>query len=358
MTNERIDLNRADVSTLATLPGIGEVLAQRIIEYREMVHPFEEVIELAAVPGISEGMVRDFEERVTVAADETSTVEPEPELELDREEIEVPAVQPMAALPSTRATADSIAAEAEVEAEGREPMIPDEQPETEPEPVPTLPTAPAAPGSGRRSCLFLVLGAILGAISGAALTLAILAVLNGGTLFFAQADAQLRRDLNDARQAHTDLSDEINTLTGQLGAVATRAGETALRQAEIDETIDGIERDVAGTQADVDALEQTAGELDERLSNVAEAAETFETFLNGMRNLLVDLQGLPPTATATATPTPLATQTPLGAATDVATATPTPTVTGVPTRTPRPTATPLDLPTAMPAASPTPGQQP
>lgn len=64
--SEKININTADIDTLTTLPGIAEGLAGRIIEYRENVHPFEEVIELAAVPGISERMVRIFEDLVTV----------------------------------------------------------------------------------------------------------------------------------------------------------------------------------------------------------------------------------------------------------------------------------------------------
>ena len=72
----KIDINRADAETLAALKGIGPTIAQRIIEYRETVHPFEEVIELTAVPGISERMVRQFEDRVMVAA----TVPPDAQL--------------------------------------------------------------------------------------------------------------------------------------------------------------------------------------------------------------------------------------------------------------------------------------
>ena len=72
---EIIDINTADVETLATLPGIAEELARRIVEYRENVHPFVEVIELAAVPGISERMVRRFEDQATVGEFLTTVAE-------------------------------------------------------------------------------------------------------------------------------------------------------------------------------------------------------------------------------------------------------------------------------------------
>ncbi len=66
--DNKIDLNQADRETLAGLPGIGEKLADRIIEYRESGQPFATVAELAAVPGISENMVQEIEEQVTVSA--------------------------------------------------------------------------------------------------------------------------------------------------------------------------------------------------------------------------------------------------------------------------------------------------
>ena len=65
MIKDRININEADIETLGLLPGVGERLATRIVEYRENVHPFEEVIELSAVPGISERMVREIEALIT-----------------------------------------------------------------------------------------------------------------------------------------------------------------------------------------------------------------------------------------------------------------------------------------------------
>ena len=50
----RINLNTADRETLMTLPGIGEVLAERIVEFREEYGPFAAVEELLLVDGIGE----------------------------------------------------------------------------------------------------------------------------------------------------------------------------------------------------------------------------------------------------------------------------------------------------------------
>lgn len=51
---EGIDVNRADVALLVTLPGIGEKLAQAIVDEREANGPFRYPEDLMAVSGIGE----------------------------------------------------------------------------------------------------------------------------------------------------------------------------------------------------------------------------------------------------------------------------------------------------------------
>lgn len=51
---ERIDLNRATQAQLMTLPGIGQTLSRRILDYRDENGPFQTVTELMNVEGIGE----------------------------------------------------------------------------------------------------------------------------------------------------------------------------------------------------------------------------------------------------------------------------------------------------------------
>ncbi len=58
-----VDVNRADLDRLVELPGVGEVLAARILAYREDHGPFKVLEDLLDVPGIGEGKLaglRDF----------------------------------------------------------------------------------------------------------------------------------------------------------------------------------------------------------------------------------------------------------------------------------------------------------
>lgn len=63
---ETININTADVATLASLNGIGEAKAQAIITYREENGPFSATEELAKVKGIGVRTVEKNAERLAV----------------------------------------------------------------------------------------------------------------------------------------------------------------------------------------------------------------------------------------------------------------------------------------------------
>ena len=61
-----VNLNTATLDELETLPGIGEVLGQRIIDYREEHGPFQTVEDLLDVSGIGDSRLADIKPKVTV----------------------------------------------------------------------------------------------------------------------------------------------------------------------------------------------------------------------------------------------------------------------------------------------------
>lgn len=371
---EKIDINLADVETLASLPGIGQAKATKIVEYRTDVHSFEEIIELAAVPGISERMVRQIADLIVVneTADvETNDVERSGQSAeaLDRQAVNSenetePLDEPEEAVQLAEETNEPTEQVVEDALETREAM--QEEPpvvvmlDEQPQPEPTSPPEPAAapeqtnqpqtpeiierrvveraPGKhwhwGQQ-----ILGVIVGAVLGAFFTLLLLFLLNG-TLRFADdsrtTDLQLQLDdeTSAIRQSQSSMADEMGALTGRVAELENDLAASG-------EAIDAVGGDVADLQDETAALY-------ERLEAIDLSAEKFDTFLTGLRDLLVTLQGPAPTPTSTTTisgtATITTTLTPEGTAVSP-TSTPTPTSQtpdgGEPTRTPRPTATPI-----------------
>ncbi|WP_129359615.1 ComEA family DNA-binding protein [Rothia uropygioeca] len=62
----KIDLNRATVNDLQTLPKVGPKLAQRIVDWRTEHGPFRSTTDLDAVPGIGPTLMQALEPLVTV----------------------------------------------------------------------------------------------------------------------------------------------------------------------------------------------------------------------------------------------------------------------------------------------------
>jgi len=63
---QRVDINRAEVWLLEALPGIGEILAQRIVDYRQQNGPFRNTGELMKVAGIGAATYQQIKDLVTV----------------------------------------------------------------------------------------------------------------------------------------------------------------------------------------------------------------------------------------------------------------------------------------------------
>lgn len=62
----RININTATVSELDLLPGVGEVIAERIVSFRKENGPFRSVDDLIHVEGVSDRTIDGFRDQVTV----------------------------------------------------------------------------------------------------------------------------------------------------------------------------------------------------------------------------------------------------------------------------------------------------
>ena len=62
----KLNINSATQQELSMLPGIGDTLSMRIIEYREENGPFEEITELREVKGIGTELFEQISQYITV----------------------------------------------------------------------------------------------------------------------------------------------------------------------------------------------------------------------------------------------------------------------------------------------------
>jgi len=64
---QKIDINRAESWLLEALPGIGEVTAQAIVDYRDENGPFQRIEDLLMVKGIGDATFEKMKDFITVS---------------------------------------------------------------------------------------------------------------------------------------------------------------------------------------------------------------------------------------------------------------------------------------------------
>jgi len=393
--NVPVDVNAASGDDLIPIDGIGPVLAQRIVQYREEHGPFVNLDELTAVQGIGSALLDRIGPQITViaataAADVeetsvTSQAEPpqlaspivvseeteaegepseaalekepkgtageeevampeeqtrrEPEIEAEEpvEEARVTEPVPAEEQPPAKpvaAAVDEEPAEAEVAEEPpEEPPAQAEEPIKEPETAEQPEAAAPSPktretdaGHGFWWGFLLVAG---GAIIGALVMLLVLLAYSG-TLSYASRNEMeaLSRNL-DTIYHNSEIAwerlDRLAADNADLSAKVDRVMELSGRVAELEQDAQAMHDDLAATENSIGALESDLSELretygtrfdemdttlgeqgkiiDQMESDLAEARATMETmkqrltaydtFFGALRDLLVDMQGLP-----------------------------------------------------------------
>jgi len=293
-----VDLNSATVDELRQLPGIGDTLAARIVEYRDETGPFEDPAEITAVTGVSEAMYSRLADRLTAgvvepalaSGSDSDLLEPEPEpepeeLEAETEDEDITAT-PESAEMEAEAEGEDIAlapepVEMEAEAEGDDVVAalePGEMAEPEPEPEHLVEAPPRGPEpplveevQAKVGCGRLVLVGVLSALLGAVLALAIVFVING-TLDFQSAAIRAAQD-------------EVLRMESVVGALN-------LKVAEVEERLGQIQELDARLSETRDALERLTGALDELRGRVESLAETHDALRQEFTNMREDLDGL------------------------------------------------------------------
>ena len=64
--DSKVNINTANKEKLATLPGIGEGTAEKIIEYRSKTGKFKAIDEIRKIPGIGESKFKSLKDKITI----------------------------------------------------------------------------------------------------------------------------------------------------------------------------------------------------------------------------------------------------------------------------------------------------
>ncbi|OGO05037.1 MAG: hypothetical protein A2Y73_02490 [Chloroflexi bacterium RBG_13_56_8] len=359
MTDSRstpINVNTASVELLRDgVSGIGQAIAERIVAYRQEHGPFTALSELINVRGIGVSSLSKLASQLSVG-EETTPAEVESALvEGPMSEVEMP---PLEERPQVAPEGDDLpmmqpAPEGEDE-EQSEPIENEEEPEVvvafkELQPAapvpppkertsdtmnqsrPRMAAAPMPQEPARGGLWHDLLLVVLGGLAGVVLTL-VVAVIWSGTLDYAprrevdalsrnlatmysnyEADHQQIGVLTEQNDVLSRRVEELQALEGQVTRLATEVSslqegvkEAQSQLTEARSRLGALEGDLAALSSEtrkalgnldqrVTQAEDAVDTLNESLQVVTERVERFDSFFASLRDLLIDLQGLPET---------------------------------------------------------------
>ncbi len=251
MTTPVLDPNTADEEQLRQLPGVGPQLASRIVEGR----PYQNADDLSRVPGVGDSVLDDIKPFLTFDAPTSDNAE---DRVLDEKD-------DSASEPSRKLD----------QAESEERKYPLVLTESKPD---------------RTGIWALLAVGVAGVLCSVTLTLSVLAGING-TLDFGRHAAlqETRSELIQIRSQFEATQVELDALRGRAEALEGVSG----RMVEVEAQVATLQQQIGETLAAVDALQIELTVALEETRAQAERVERFQTFLDGLRRLMSQVEPEP-----------------------------------------------------------------
>jgi competence protein ComEA len=237
-----VNPNSASVEALIQLPGVGEVLAERIIASR----PYTQIEDMLRVPGIGDNSLTRLKAYLTFEEEISQTLE--------------------------------VPADKEVESETLRP-------------VRRKPTREKVMYS-REATLWMIVGAVVFSVAlSVLLSLSILAGINR-TLNYGRHDTvrQLSSELAEIKVEITDISSGIDVIGRRIEAVEGLSG----RVMGIENEFSTVREEVRRALGQLDSIRSRMDGLMQEMMFLSERVGVFDAFLDGLRELLE--RGLPANA--------------------------------------------------------------
>ena len=286
----KVDLNTATAADLEALPGIGPAYARRIIEYRQQRGPFTDIGQIKEVQGIGEALYARINGRLAVG-EEISEQVPAEQAKPTSEEI-----SEQAPTEEARPTGGEI-----------EPEIRAAKP----------PFAIRGVWWELAKALLIV---VLSTLLGVAISLGVIYSYNGTLDFSRQRDVvALKAQAGELQRANESLQSDLEAVTGRVGDLEEKTkGLEDLKKdvaslktdvGNLSKDVESLKTDVSDLKGDVEILKTDVSDLKKEVEVVRQEAAKFNSFLNALRDLLIETQGAP-APTPTLRPTPAPTPTP------------------------------------------------
>ena len=303
----KVNLNTATAAELEALPGIGPAYAQRIIEYRQQKKPFTDIAQIKDVQGIGEALYARINDRLTVGeeiSEQVPTEEVEPtgeEVELDGEEVEL-----------TGEKAELTREEHEIKTTKQ----------------------PFSLGGVWWELAKGLLIVVLSTLLGVAISLGVIYSYNG-TLDFSKhrdtvalkaqaeklqrASASLGSDLEaivvrvegleEKVEGLEELKKDVDSLKTDVGDLSKDVKSLETDVSDLNRDVKMLKTDVSNFQKDVEILRTDVSQPQKDVELVRQEVARFNSFLDALRDLLIETQGSPVSAPTLSTPAPTTTPT-------------------------------------------------
>ncbi|MBN1667207.1 MAG: helix-hairpin-helix domain-containing protein [Anaerolineales bacterium] len=316
---ERIAINTAPLEELTSLPGVGATLAERIIAAR----PFQDAADLRRVSGIGPAMMERLEARigfempVQSEAEQNETKEQISETEAEAQVILLPehlpeweeveerealaGETPEAELPPWEGAQTSQESEMpEIRAEVIEEQTPEERAII---PVPTDPEAqskqPAKPKPVTRSELALItfIACLITFILAVTLSLGILTAVNDGLRYATPGQMTNISQQIDGIRIQSDLlstdmsslKERVATLEDNLDSLESGLSNTNDQVETLSDELDALGMDIETLTTQAESLSSEINTLGTQVEELKNQNSNFQTFLEGLRDLLNNL---------------------------------------------------------------------
>lgn len=268
-------LNTSSRDELITLPGIGPVLADRLVTGR----PFDSLEAVQAVKGIGANLLERLTDGRASQPDLTPALVPQAE-------DEPPGESGLAAIQEVLEEKEPATYEALTEEPSGLGESPSEPEQAADQAVETLPEKYEQVAKSRGTLWTTLVSGMVTALASILLTLAVLGGINGSLKF--ATGSQYRAIQREAEQLTAQVQTLQQDLNGLRGRVDTLEG-LGERTVALEKAQQQLNSDLDAANQQVTAMQTEVAALNEKVTQQEERTQKFETFLQDLQTLLGNL---------------------------------------------------------------------